>query len=58
MLGVLGLCGWFAVAPFASVLRHPLLVAPLAGMLLLPSFTLLAYVAAPLPFAAAAFCSR
>lgn len=54
MLGFAGACGWFAVAPLARLVGHPVLLAPLAGLLLLPAGTLLAYVALPLPFAAAA----
>ncbi len=37
---VSGACGWWAVAPFRAVIGFPLAVAPLAGLMLLPLFTL------------------
>ena len=43
MIVMLGMAGWFAVTPFARVISRPALTAPLAGLVIWSSFSLLLY---------------
>lgn len=54
MLAVAGAAGWFAIAPFRARLRYPVLLAPLAGILLVTLAALGFYVIVLLPMGQAA----
>lgn len=51
MLLLAGACGWWIVAPWAGRVANVRLIAPFAGLLLLPAGTLLVYAATGLAFA-------